>query len=407
MQLGVYVHFPFCLRRCGYCDFASTATAAAEIPVQRYAAALHAELAGRAGGFRELELASIYLGGGTPSLLAVDVISRLLDAIAASFGARLESLEVTLEADPRTVDRARLEAFRACGVNRLSLGVQSLDDRALALLGRIHDAAAARAAVADARAAGFARLSCDLIFGLPGQSLAAHLEGLRQLLELRPDHVSAYGLTLSPSSPLARAGLAPGDDELQAEMMEAGRELLEEAGLPQYEVSSFAPAPERSRHNQLCWRGRPYLGLGASAHSMLLAGPETGRIANAALAEYLEASLEAAREGAPVHLRGASVERVDARGSREELLFLGLRTVAGVDRELYAARFGVDPVAELAAPLGELRDAGLIVTEGGRLAPTRRGIWFADELALRLLARQNGRDAALAARPGDPRRDRP
>jgi oxygen-independent coproporphyrinogen-3 oxidase len=386
VQLGVYIHVPFCLRRCGYCDFASSATAASEIPHRAYAAAVVRELELRAGDHPGLELASIYLGGGTPSLLAVGAIGEMLDAIRGRLAAS-PALEITIEANPGTVDERRLSALRALGVNRLSLGVQSLDDRSLALLGRIHDAAAARAAIRAARAAGFTRLSCDVIFGLPGQTLAHHLAQLRALCELAPDHVSAYGLSLSPGSALSRAGLQPAADELQAEMMEAGRALLEEAGLPQYEVSSFAPESERSRHNLLCWSGRPYLGLGASAHSMVQDGAETLRIANPPLSRYLEA---APSPGAvPARLEGAVLERVGEASSRFELLFLGLRTVDGVDREHYAARFGADPLAHFGPALRELEAQGLLSLANGRLAPTRRGIWFADELALRLLACQN------------------
>lgn len=386
MRFGVYIHVPFCQRRCGYCDFASSATAASAIPHHAYAAAVVRELERRAGDYAGLELASIYLGGGTPSLLEVGALGEMLDAIRGRLGAT-PSLEITIEANPGTVDEPRLAALRALGVNRISLGVQSLDDESLALLGRIHDAAAARAAIRDARAAGFARLSCDVIFGLPGQTLAHHLAQLRQLCELAPDHVSSYGLSLSPGSALFRAGLRPAADELQAEMMEAGRALLEEAGLPQYEVSSFAPEPERSRHNLLCWRGRPYLGLGASAHSMVLDGAATIRIVNPPLASYLEAA--PALGAVPSRLEGAVVERVGEASSRFELLFLGLRTVDGVDRAHYAERFGADPLAHFGPALRELEAQGLVSLANGRLAPTRRGIWFADELALRLLACQN------------------
>jgi oxygen-independent coproporphyrinogen-3 oxidase len=396
MRFGVYIHVPFCLRRCGYCDFASSAIDPGRIPHRRYVDALLTELGARAADHEELELSTIYLGGGTPTLLAVAELGRILGAIRTRFRPASTELEVTIEANPGTVDGARLAGLRAVGVNRLSLGVQSLDDRCLQLLGRIHDAAAARAAVREARAAGFARLSCDLIFGLPGQTLAHHLDQLRRLLELGPDHVSAYALSLSPESPLSRAGLEPAGDDLQAEMMEAGRELLESAGLPQYEVSSFAPPLERSRHNALCWSGHPYLGLGASAHSMLIRGAETLRIANPPIDRYL-----AAPTGA------ASLERVAEKASRNELLFLGLRTTDGVDRAFYAARFGADPLAHVGRAIRELAALGLLTVGETRIAPTRRGIWFADELALRLLACQNDRDGAVLPSPGDPRRDRP
>jgi oxygen-independent coproporphyrinogen-3 oxidase len=392
VQLGVYIHFPFCLRRCGYCDFASCASEAAAIPHTRYADAVLRELDARATAFAAHELRSVYFGGGTPSLWAPAEVARVLAAVRASLGAAAE-LEVTLEANPGTLAAGACAVLREAGVNRMSLGVQSLDEAALRLLGRIHSAKQARAAVAQARREGGVRLSCDLIFGLPGQSLAHHLGQLDELCALGPEHVSAYALSLAADAPLRErsraAGLAPAPEELVAEMMVAGRERLARAGFPQYEVSSYAPRPARSRHNALVWAGHPYLGLGASAHSMLPLGRANLRSANPPLARYLDAPIvlpEADGDAAQATVVGSSVELVAEPSSRFEQMFLALRTVDGVDRAAYAARFGADPLAHFRDPLEELAAQELVTLDADRIAPTARGILYADELALRLLA---------------------
>lgn len=378
--LGVYVHVPFCLSKCGYCDFASQALL--PIPHAIYADAVLRELEARAPTYLSCALRSLYFGGGTPSLWDPAELRRVVAAVRDAFMPSSE-LEITVEVNPGTVDEERLRLLRDCGVTRLSVGVQSLDDRMLEMLGRVHNAGDARRSMTDARRVGFVSVSCDLMFGLPGQTLSQHLEQLRQLLDLGPDHVSAYALTLSPGAPLRRAGLVPAPDELQAEMMERGRELLEAAGLSQYEVSNFASRPHRSVHNSLTWEGRPYLGLGASAHSMWPDGPRTIRVANPPLAAYLGAS---ANQGSLLPaVSGAEVELVAERDARCEVVFLGLRTVEGVSREAFRRRFNVEVVDWLGAPVAELASKGFLRVDERSLAPTPMGIWFADELALRLL----------------------
>jgi oxygen-independent coproporphyrinogen-3 oxidase len=297
------------------------------------------------------------------------------------------SPEVTVEANPGTVDAAGLGALLSVGVTRLSLGVQSLDDRVLRLLGRIHAADDSRRSMHDARCAGFASVSVDLMFGVPGQTLSHHLQQLQRLLDLTPDHVSAYALSLTPHAPLRQAGFLPAPDDLQADMMEAGRALLEEAGLPQYEVSSFAPPRHRSVHNGLCWAGWPYLGLGASAHSMSFCSARTVRVANPPLPDYL-APTDAHRHptSAVPAVRGAFIEEVTEPESRSEVLLLGLRTTIGVDRDFYRRRFGADPLEHRGSELRMLQDRGLLRITPSHISPTTEGIWFADELAVRLMA---------------------
>lgn len=384
-DFGVYVHYPLCRRRCGYCDF--PVVEQQDFPAVAYSDQVCRELEARAPDYAGGTLRTIYFGGGTPSLWPVEQLARVIEAIAASLGGA-SAPEVTLEANPGTIDLPRLAAWRRAGVNRLSLGLQSLDDALLQRLGRDHDAAAARAALHAAREAGFANISCDLICGVEGQSVAHHLGQIAALAALAPDHVSLYALTLSRGSALWRAGLRPLADDAAAELLEQGRAALAGVGYPQYEVSNYAPAARRSRHNALVWAGRPYLGLGAAAHSLRLCASRQLRVINPPSSRYLGATpVRTVGLGAEAlsHLGGARVRLLDAATARFELMLLGLRTVDGVDRAAYAARFGRDPQLDFGAPLTELERLGLISRDAERIAPTARGIWFADELALRLL----------------------
>ncbi|MBK6846670.1 MAG: radical SAM family heme chaperone HemW [Proteobacteria bacterium] len=389
-DFGVYVHYPLCRRRCGYCDFAVVEQP--DFPAAAYTDRVCSELRARADDYRDGTLRTIYFGGGTPSLWPVDQLARVIDAISASFSLA-PRVEVTLEANPGTLDAASLRAWRRAGINRLSLGVQALDDALLRQLGRDHDAAEARAALRCAREAGFDNLSCDLICGVGGQTVAQHLDQLALLAALEPAHVSLYALTLSRGSALWRAGLRPAEEDTGAELLERGREALEAAGYPQYEVSNFAPPERRSRHNALVWAGRPYLGLGAAAHSLQLFGSRQVRVINPPSSRYLGAGCApAGATGAATlaqptvtHLAGARVRLLEPETARFEVMLLGLRTVDGVGRAAYQARFGSDARSDFAASLQELERLGLVRSDRERIAPTARGIWFADELALRLL----------------------
>ena len=377
----VYVHYPFCRTRCSYCSFPTTDPQAA--PQEEYADAVLRELDARAPAYHEGTLRSIYIGGGTPSLWQGAQVARVTSAVLSRFQCAPE-VEVTVEANPTSLELLWLECLLRGGVNRLSMGLQSLDDSVLALLGRGHTAAGAREAVTTARAAGFANLGCDVIFGVPGQSLEHHLSELEALADLGTEHISSYGLTLAPQSPLGRAGHAPAGDDLMALMMESGRQALAAAGYAQYEVSNYCRPTFQSRHNSQLWAGFAYLGLGAFAHSMLPEGPQTVRQSNPGPDPYLELWSE---PGVPVAPYGASVERVDQQASQMEVLMLGLRAVAGVSRAHYRERFCADLTEHHGHRIDELVRQGLLRLEADRLRPTPRGIWFADELALRILGR--------------------
>lgn len=381
----VYVHYPFCGTRCGYCSFPTTDPDVA--PQEAYADAVLRELEARAAEHGQGAITSVYLGGGTPSLWREDQLARVVEAILDRFDCAPD-MEVTVEANPSSLGYSWLERLWRSGVNRLSLGVQSLDDEVLAMLDRSHTAAGARQAVAMARAAGVENLGCDVIFGVPGQSLERHLGELEMLAELSPDHISTYGLTLAPNTSLRQSGHAAADDDRMARMMESGRGILAAAGYCHYEVSNYCRPSRHSRHNSSLWAGAPYLGLGAFAHSARHEGPSTLRQANPGPEQYLELWSGTAT---PPASYGATVERVDEHGSRLEVLMLGLRAADGVSRRRYRARFGADLTAHYGEQINRLAQEGLVRLEGDRLRPTGRGIWFADELALRILDRSSHR----------------
>ncbi len=380
--MGVYVHFPFCSVRCPYCDFAVDTRG--EIPHDEYADAVAVEIAARAAWFDGGgPLVSIYFGGGTPGLWRPDSLGRVLEAARETFGrVAASALEITVEVNPGEVDTARLAALRDCGVNRLSIGVQALEDRLLVTLGRNHTAAAALACLPAARAAGFDDVSVDLMFGVPGQSLDDWRRDVDAVLSLAPEHVSAYALTVERGTAfgaLDRAGgLRRPDDDLVVQMFEAGRTALEAAGLAQYEVSSYARAGHRARHNRLYWSLTPYLGVGASASSFRPLDDGTAwRFANPRATDvYLRAAR--AGGGSPAVRQ---IERRRAADLENEALWLGLRTIDGVGRVAHRARHGVDPLAGREAAASRATAAGWLTVDEERLRLTSAGVLYADEVA--------------------------
>jgi oxygen-independent coproporphyrinogen-3 oxidase len=384
-EVGVYVHFPFCASRCPYCDFATEARAAP--PHDAYADAVIAELAARGPGFATRRLRSIYFGGGTPGRWRADRVAAVVAAVGAAWPGA-EALEVTVEMNPGDAAPEHLAALRAGGVTRLSLGLQSLDDGELRLLGRRHGRAEALAAVAAARAAGFADLACDLIFGLPGQTAARLAATLDEVCALAPEHLSLYGLTIEEGTPFAaarRAGrLELPDDDLQVELYRLCRARLAAAGYRHYEVSNWARPGKEAVHNGLYWRGVEYLGLGAAAHSLHLGDGvggerEAERRANLRDPDAYVAAAAAGR------FAPATVERLSPEARRREALWLGLRVLAGVPRDRFRAQYGVDPEAVDPAACADLAAAGLLAVEPDRLRLTDRGLLFADEVGARLV----------------------
>lgn len=384
LDLGVYVHVPFCERICPYCDFAVVrAPTLAWGREDAFVAALLRELGARLPAFGAARLATLYFGGGTPSRLQPASIARIVGAVRAALPEADADVEVTLEVNPSTTERARLPAFREAGVNRLSIGVQSFDDAMLKRLGRAHRASESVATLAAARAAGFANVSLDLLFAGPGQSLAALEADLDALLAADPQHVSAYALTLEDGTPFARA-VATGrlhvpDDDAVASLCECVWERLETAGLARYEVSSFARSGFESRHNRRYWQRRPVLGIGPGAWSSeppCADAPYGARRANVRALDVWQARIESGRPGA-----AEPPERPDAATARGEAMFLGLRTRAGLDAGAFAAAFGAPPRAFFGAAIDALRDAGLLLeAPNGDLCLSARGFLLSDSV---------------------------
>jgi oxygen-independent coproporphyrinogen-3 oxidase len=315
----VYVHVPFCARRCSYCDFAIAVRR--EVPVSRYISALAAELALRVDSRHEID--TLYLGGGTPSLLGASGVERLLDVLRGHFSAAADA-EITIEANPEDIAGQALATWRRAGITRVSLGVQSFDSAVLAWMHRIHDAAMARHAARAIADAGFDSWSLDLIFALPHELSRDWSRDLDEALALDPPHISAYGLTVEPRTPLARwveRGVTSDvrEEHYEREFLEA-HERLSAAGLRHYEVSNYGRAGHESRHNSAYWREVPYLGFGPSAHSF----DRRERRWNAREYQAWTALLAAGTD--PVG--GSEVLRGDQRSL--EHMFLALRTSHGV-----------------------------------------------------------------------------
>jgi len=391
--LGIYVHIPFCSAICNYCNF--NRGLYDEALKTRYVAALRREIAnaakvagpegpaynngastdavGRVRPADKTAADTIFFGGGTPSLLEPDEVASIIQSVRESVALDPDS-EITLETNPETVDRARLERFRAAGVNRLSFGVQSFQDDELKRLGRIHSADRARTAVREARAAGFDNVSLDLMMWLPGQSVDTWLANVDALIEAGPDHASLYLLELYPNAPLkeemARAGwsLAPDDDA--AEMYVRAMERLEAAGLEQYEISNVARPGRESRHNVKYWRDGEWLAFGCGAHSTR-AGVRWKNVSSTE--EYIA---RVTNGGDPVTERRvlSPTERL------EEALFTGLRIREGLDLDDFTSRYGVNVWARYGEALQPFVQEGWLVREGSQLRLTRAGMLMANEV---------------------------
>ena len=370
--LGLYIHVPFCSAICNYCNFNRGLFDAAL--KARYVDAVVAEI--RANPESQIPnpgADTIYFGGGTPSLLEPDDVARIVDACEETFDVARDR-EVTLEANPESIDASRLAAYRDAGVNRLSIGVQSFRDEELRRLSRLHDADRATAAFRDARAAAFDNVSLDLMMWLPQQSVSQWLESLDAAIALAPDHLSLYLLEVYPNAPLkddmARARWSQAPDDDAATMYVEAMERLEHAGLLQYEISNVARSGWRSRHNLKYWTDGEWLGFGCGAHSTR-SGARWKNISSTT--EYIGTVT-----------RGAS-PAVDVRRLTEDerlgdALFTGLRLVDGIDANAIQTRYGIDVWRRFGADLERFLDAGLLRRDGARLWLTRQGMLLAHEV---------------------------
>ena len=367
-MLGLYVHIPFCASICNYCNF--NRGLYDDALKTRYVAALLQEIS-RAPD--SLSADTIFFGGGTPSLLDPGDVDAIIRACRERFDLA-HPAEITLETNPETVDRAKLEAFREAGVNRLSFGVQSFHDDELRRLGRLHSAARAEAAVHDARAAGFDNVSLDLMMWLPGQSVSGWLANVDALIAAAPDHASLYLLELYPNAPLkeemARTGwsLAPDDDA--AEMYLRGMEKLEAAGLLQYEISNVARPGHASRHNLKYWTDGEWLAFGCGAHSTF-GGARWKNVSGTE--DYIARIANMADPGVERRL-------LTAEARLEEALFTGLRLTEGVDLTAIGRRYACDVWRRYGDALRPFLDEGWVVHDGSQLRLTRSGMLMANEV---------------------------
>jgi oxygen-independent coproporphyrinogen-3 oxidase len=375
---GIYVHVPFCLRKCSYCDFYSITDLSLK---PAFLEALSSEIS--TADSLPLAFDTLYIGGGTPSTLEPAEVKRIVDGVFSKF--RFEPpVEMTLEVNPGTVDLEKLRGFRAAGINRLNVGVQSFQDQNLTALGRIHSAAQAQAVLASARRAGFETVGLDLIYGLPGQTWQGWSADLESALAHAPEHIACYMLTVEPDTPLAeeqrRGRFQPAPEAASAALFLATSELLAARGFRHYEISNFARWPAGggaariSRHNVKYWTRAPYLGFGPAAHSFL---PPKRFWNQRDVKGYVEAVRSSGRA-----ISGE--ETLTGEQEMMEAILLGLRTADGIDLRDFESRFGVDFMQAHGDAAAELQAQGLVRIGNGRCAPTLRGMLYVNTVAAAL-----------------------
>ncbi|WP_246226511.1 radical SAM family heme chaperone HemW [Pseudomonas atagonensis] len=373
--LALYIHIPWCVRKCPYCDFNSH-TASPVLPEEEYVDALLADLDADLHAVYGREISSIFFGGGTPSLFSAEALGRLLKGVEQRIPFA-HDIEITLEANPGTFEQEKFVAYRKLGINRLSIGIQSFQQEKLKALGRIHNGDEAVRAAGMARQAGFDNFNLDLMHGLPDQSLDDALSDLRQAIELKPTHISWYQLTLEPNTVFwNQPPVLPEDDTLW-DIQEAGQALLAEHGYAQYEVSAYAQAGRPARHNLNYWSFGDFIGIGAGAHGKL-SHPD-GRIVRTWKTRLPKDYLN------PAKSFQAGEKSLTNDEMPFEFLMNALRLTAGVESRLYPERTGLS-LDTLAEGRREAEQSGLLQVEPSRLAATERGQLFLNDLLQKFLS---------------------
>nr|WP_299379863.1 radical SAM family heme chaperone HemW [uncultured Halomonas sp.] len=376
--LALYVHVPWCVRKCPYCDFNSHGIdSTQELPEQAYLAALLADLEQEVIRAGSRELVSVFIGGGTPSLMSPDFYHTLTKGIAQRFELA-PGCEITLEANPGTLEQGRFAGYRDSGINRLSIGIQSFQPEQLKALGRIHDGEQAHHAVTSARRAGFDNLNLDLMHGLPQQDVALALDDIDQALSLSPEHLSWYQLTLEPNTEFySHPPALPGDEALW-DIQDAGHARLEAAGLKRYEISAYARSGRRSRHNLNYWQFGDYIGIGAGAHGKLSRWLEDGELRVERYWKSRQPDAYLRRQHDP---RGflAGSQRVDAAALPLEFAMNALRLIEGVSFDEWRRTSG-RPLNELEKKLALARKKGLLMEDSIYLQASPQGLLFLNDL---------------------------
>ncbi len=372
-SLGIYIHVPFCRSKCGYCDFCSVADFDGALK-DAYVKAVLRHIAESKSIASKYTVDTIYFGGGTPTVLGQRHLIKILRAVEKAFAVS-KNAEITVEANPESADSRQLKRLRKAGFNRVSLGVQSSDDRELQALGRLHSFSGAKEAVKNARAAGFRNLSLDLMYGLPGQSVDAFLLSVREILSLSPEHISCYALKLEPGTPLYKASppLPPGDE--QADMYEAATRLMENAGYGHYEISNYAKHGFRSRHNQKYWDLSEYLGFGPASHSFC-----GGR--RFSYTKDIKAYIDGFLKGGEVLDEYEEEDPINRLG---EYVMLRLRTADGIEENDFTRRFKMDfqPFAE---KFKRYIEAGFASCDGRAYRLTTKGFFVSNTIILDVLS---------------------
>ena len=393
---GIYIHIPFCIRKCAYCDFLSAP--AGEAVQKAYADQLNRELLQVCDRMKteEMAISTIYFGGGTPSILPGEQIARLMETLKV-YGNILPDAEITLEMNPGTVSREKLKLYRQAGINRLSIGAQSFHDQELKLLGRIHTCEEFMNAYEEARQEGFSNISLDLMSGLPGQTAEQWRENLQRAISLKPEHISAYSLIIEEGTPFYEQygeDWSEGNEELDRQMYEDTKQILEQAGYLRYEISNYARPGYESRHNTSYWTGVSYYGCGLGASSLVKTEEGWFRTQNETDLEiYLKAdafswgkteerTLWSETEKLPSQVETeklpsqVEIEKLTLQAQMEEFMFLGLRLTRGIDILEFEQRFPQEKSfdAIYGAIVAELVEDGLMEQNGTRIALTERGL---------------------------------
>jgi putative oxygen-independent coproporphyrinogen III oxidase len=380
--LSLYVHFPWCVRKCPYCDFNSH-TLNGELEERRYVEALERDLEAQAQEVRGREVVSIFFGGGTPSLFSPGAIGRVIES-ARRHLALAPDIEVTMEANPGAIEHARFGEYRAAGLTRVSLGAQSFDQERLERLGRIHSPDETRRAAAELHAAGLDNFNLDLMYALPGQDVIAAVRDVEEALALQPAHISHYQLTIEHGTVFAAQPPALPEDDIAADMLSECALRLAEAGFAQYEVSAYARRDTQCRHNLNYWTFGDYLGVGAGAH---------GKVTTATAIFRTQQLREPRRylASAPTALTRTEVPDHELPF---EFMLNALRLVDGFEVDLFAARTGLD-WDEMATPVERLVSRGLLQRQGSRLKPTPRGLQFLNDVLLSFVTDQRRQSAKM------------
>ena len=393
--ISLYVHVPFCLSKCPYCDF--NTYQGIESQFGDYLTAVTGEIEAWARALGRPTVNTIFLGGGTPSYLPDGDVGRILEAIANTYPVRGDA-EITAECNPNDLTAAKCVELRAAGINRISMGVQSMDNGLLAMLGRRHDAAEAVAALGTCRGAGFDNVNLDLMYGLPGQTLGQWQDTVERVLGQSPEHISMYSLTLEDGTPLKRwveqGRLPEPDSDVAADMYDLARSALRDADYHHYEISNWCRDGRESEHNLAYWRNLEWLGVGPGAHSSLggcrfwtVRSPReyAGKAAEwVAMAEPWASATAERVEGVPTV---DGLEVIDEATAAAETMFLGLRLLDGMDVAAASARVGIDLTGRYATELEELTEDGLLVRENdGRLRLAEEAYLVANQVFTRFLA---------------------